>query len=67
MTRRNMRKVDPRPPWSDDEDGQLIEVAQAGLCCTKWDAIFPDRRFGDIAERRMELVDAGRIKLPRSI
>lgn len=67
MTRRNMRKVDPRPPWSADEDARLIEMASVGLCGTQWEAIFPDRRWGDVAERRMELVDAGRLKLPRSI
>ncbi len=65
--RRNMRKVDPRPPWSDEEDQRLIDMAQAGLCGTQWVAIFPDRKWGDLAERRMELVDAGKIKLPRSI
>ena len=67
MARRNMRKVDPRPAWSDDEDARLIEMAGAGLCGTQWEAIFPERRFGDVAERRMELVDAGRLKLPRRI
>lgn len=67
MTRRNMRKVDPRPAWTAEEDARLIDMASAGLCGTQWEAIFPERRFGDVAERRMELVDAGRIKLPRRI
>ena len=67
MARRNMRKADPRPVWTADDDARLIEASEAGLCTTHWDAIFPERRFGDIAERRMELVDEGRIRLPRSI
>lgn len=65
--RRNMRAVDPRPIWTAEEDQRLIDVASAGLCGTQWDGLFPDRKFGDIAERRMELVDAGRLILPRSI
>ena len=45
-------------PWSADEDAKLIDLCSIGATCDLWKTVFPDRRFGEVAERRFELKPA---------
>lgn len=61
-----MRRRRARPqlrPWSDDEDQRLRFMLGCGLAADFWKTEFPDRRFGEVLERRLEL----RIPPPREL
>ncbi|QJU59845.1 hypothetical protein HL653_20730 [Sphingomonas sp. AP4-R1] len=45
----------PSRPWTPDEDRTLVELCQIGATCDIWKTVFPDRRFGEVAERRLDL------------
>jgi hypothetical protein len=51
---RRKRRPPPRP-WTPDEDRRLSAMIRLGLSCDYWHIEFPDRRFGEIAERRLDL------------
>lgn len=58
--RRLRPKTRPQPiterrPWTPEEDATLVEIMTIGLANDFWSLALPDRRFGDIAERRIEL------------
>lgn len=44
--------------WTDAEDAKLIDLCRLGATCDLWRTVFPDRRFGEVAERRFELKPA---------
>jgi hypothetical protein len=39
-------------------DAKLIDLCSIGATCDLWKTVFPDRRFGEVAERRFELKPA---------
>ncbi len=58
--RRRHPKPRPQPiaerrPWTPEEDATLAEIMTIGLANDFWPLALPNRRFGDIAERRIEL------------
>jgi hypothetical protein len=53
-----------RQPWTPDDDAKLIDMVRIGLCVDYYGPSFPDRRFGDILERRLELREAGIVRKP---
>lgn len=44
--------------WTAEEDAKLIDLCSIGATCDLWKTVFPDRRFGEVAERRFELKPA---------
>jgi hypothetical protein len=42
-------------PWSDEEDERLFELCRLGASSDLWPTVFPDRRFGEVADRRLDL------------
>lgn len=58
----------PEPkPWTPEEEARLIDAAGCGLSCDYWKDIFPDRRFGDVADKALNLREAGQLRYPRPI
>jgi hypothetical protein len=58
--RRRRPRPQPRPfaealPWTPSEDAVLTEISAIGLANDFWPLALPNRRFGEIAERRVEL------------
>lgn len=55
-------------PWTPTEDAALTSIATMGLCTTfsseAYRNALPDRRYGEVLERRLELVEAGSLTLP---
>ena len=49
------RPSQAKRPWTPDEDDRLREMVAVGLSSDFWSSAFPDRSFGEIAERRLEL------------
>lgn len=45
----------PCRTWTADEDKKLIELCRIGATSDLWKTVFPDRRFGEVAERRLDL------------
>ncbi len=41
--------------WTVEEDTKLIELCRLGATSDLWSTVFPDRRFGEVAERRFDL------------
>jgi len=61
------RRRQPRPlpaPWSPDEDAKLADMVNLGVTTEAWPVQFPARRFGEVLERRLELIEAGRCQHP---
>ena len=52
---RRRRAYDPVRSWSEAEDAKLRDLCRIGATCDLWKTVFPDRRFGEVAERRFEL------------
>lgn len=46
---------DGQPPWTEEEDETLREITALGLVSDAWPSALPGRRFGEIAERRLDL------------
>lgn len=44
-----------RRPWTPEEDRRLGEMMAVGLSSDFWSTALPERSFGEIAERRLEL------------
>ncbi len=53
------RKRPPRRPWSPDEDDALADMLSCGLAVEFWQHELPERDFGDILQRKLELVTTG--------
>lgn len=51
---RRRRRPAPRP-WTAEEDARLREIMAIGLCNEFWSTALPDRSFGEIVERRLDL------------
>lgn len=61
-------KPDTRP-FTEEEDTRIINAARLG-CVTfgnPYTEACPERRYGDILERRNELKEAGRYTPPKSL
>lgn len=68
MPARRRRWVRPIPPaWTKEEEEKLQEISRIGLTCDCWKSVFPERTFGDVAEKRLIMREEGRIVYPRSI
>jgi hypothetical protein len=51
-------------PWTAEEDAEVIAIANCGVNSWAWQTNLPDRSFGEIAERRLELREAGEAGRP---
>lgn len=67
MTARTKWKRPIPQPWSKEEEEKLQEISRIGLTCDCWKSVFPDRTFGDVAEKRLTMREEGRITYPRPI
>lgn len=52
-------------PWTQAEDDKLVEMAAVGASSDTWERCFPRRTFGEVADRRAQLRDAGTLKLAK--
>lgn len=66
MSARSWKRPVPQP-WSPEEEKQLQDACRAGLSCDYWKTVFPDRTFGDVAEKRLTMREQGLIIYPRPI
>jgi hypothetical protein len=66
-TNRAWRNRPTPPPWTAEEEAELIQMCRIGLSCDFYKTALPDRQFGDILEKRLTLREAGLITYPRSI
>lgn len=56
----------PKPkPWTDEEDAEIIRATACGLCLDHFH--LEGRLFGDVLERRCELIEAGLVQMARAI
>lgn len=65
-TPKSWRERDKRTPepWTEAEDERVIDIANCGVAlCFAMDFL-PDRTFGEIVERRLQLREAGRAGFP---
>lgn len=54
-------------PFTADEDRELIAAAGCGLAVDFYPAAFPDRRLGELLERRLQLRERGELQLARPL
>jgi hypothetical protein len=54
-------------PWTPAEDDKIVEVTRIGLASDLWHHALPGRTFGEIAERRLQLREAGACPKTREI
>lgn len=54
MKRRRKARPQSRP-WSPEEGAQLAEVNAIGLRVEYWPLALPDRKLGEMLNRRLEL------------
>lgn len=50
-------------PWTHSELEELKAMSACGLACEFWNVALPGRGFGDIANKRLELREAGELIL----
>ncbi|WP_225205073.1 hypothetical protein [Novosphingobium huizhouense] len=54
-------------PFTPQEDEALCQMVRVGLSCDYWQAQLPGRTFGELLERRMDLIDRGVLRSARPI
>lgn len=60
---RHPRKDPPSRPWTPEEDERLAAMLRTGLASEFWHLEFPDRRFGELTDRRLDLgLPTGRVR-----
>jgi hypothetical protein len=57
----------PASPFTAAEDAELVRMVACGLASDFWHIGLPDRPFGEIADRRLQLIQAGAVARPRLI
>jgi hypothetical protein len=63
--RERAREEAQRGPWKPEEDAQLIDATRCGLS-VDYIAI-GDRTFGEMLQRRLELLSSGAVQRAREI
>lgn len=53
----------PDLPWDDHSDQRLIEAVEVGAMVECLPDVFEGHRLGDILQRRLELIKAGRVRM----
>lgn len=56
------RATAPAAPFTPAEDAELANMVRCGLDCTYYKLGLPDRPFGQILDRRLQLIQAGRLE-----
>lgn len=54
-------------PFTQDEDHELKQMVRCGLDCDFYQVGLPHRSFGEILERRLQLIQAGELERARAI
>lgn len=71
MARRRRQRtsapIDLGPPFTEEEDAALIDMARCGLSIEFYHLGLPNRPLGAILDRRFVLKSAGTLKLARLI
>lgn len=57
--RRRRTKRPPTAPFTEAEDAKVVEITQIGLSSDLWHLALPERTFGEIVERRLQLRERG--------
>jgi hypothetical protein len=63
----NWKRRAPAAPFTPAEDAELARMVACGLASDFWHLGLPDRPFGEIAERRLQLIQAGAVRRPALI
>ena len=61
------RKRPPPAPWTAEEDAELANMITCGLCAYFYQVGLPHRPFGEILQRRLDLVHSGQVQRARPI
>jgi hypothetical protein len=61
------QRRDQAAPFTPSEDAELARMVGCGLASDFWHVGLPGRRFGEIAERRLQLIEAGAVRRPALI
>lgn len=61
------RRPKTAAPFTQDEDRELTQMVRCGLDCTYYQIGLPDRGFGEILERRLQLIQSGKLERARAI
>jgi hypothetical protein len=59
------RAIALRGPWTEDEDAELINAVSCGVSLDY--VTIGERTLPEILERRLELVEAGRVQHPKPL
>lgn len=57
----------PAAPFNADEDAELTNMVTCGLACEYYRIGLPHRPFGQILERRLQLIQAGALQRATAI
>lgn len=57
----------PAQPWTPDEEAILCDMVRCGLSCDYYKENLPGRRFGEILNRRLSLIERGDVQRARRI
>ena len=57
----------PLRPFTIEEDAELKQMVRIGLCCDYYKLGLPSRSYGEILERRLQLVETGELQRAREI
>lgn len=50
------------PPFTPEEDRELCQMVRCGLASEYYQASLPGRPFGEILERRLQLIETGQLQ-----
>ena len=54
-------------PFTLEEDAELKQMVRIGLSCDYYKLGLPDRGYGEILERRLQLIETGQLQRAREI
>jgi|TARA_Y100000815_G_scaffold141107_1_gene127664 hypothetical protein len=57
----------PAAAFTLEEDAELKDMVRIGLDCNYYQVGLPDRGFGEILERRLQLIENGQLQRAREI
>lgn len=56
------RRSAPLAPFTAQEDAELAQMVRCGLSCDYYRSHLPGRTFGEILDRRLQLIQSGQLQ-----